>query len=89
MEAYLDYALDTGNPVSEHSSDREVTTIPDTLKEAMQSPHQVTKWKETTNKEKDSPQKHAVFNLVSPDSVPPEHKVIRTKRVLRLEPITR
>ena len=28
MEVYLDYALDTGNPVSEHSSDGEVITIP-------------------------------------------------------------
>ena len=42
MEVYLDYAQDTGNPVSEHSSDGEVITIPNTFKEAMESP-QVTK----------------------------------------------
>ena len=78
MEAYLDHALDTGNPVSEHSSDGEVITILNTFKEAMESP-QVTKWTEATNKEMDSLQKHGVFNLVSPDSVPPEHKVIGTK----------
>ena len=38
MEGYLNYALDTGNPVSEHSSDGEVITIPNTFKEAMESP---------------------------------------------------
>ena len=32
MEVYLDYALDTGNPVCEHSSDGEVITIPNTFK---------------------------------------------------------
>ena len=84
MEVYLDYTLDTGNPVSKHSSDGEVITIPSTFKEAMESP-QMTNWKETTNKEMDSPQKHAVFNLVSPDSVPPEHKVIVTKRVFKVK----
>ena len=84
MEVYLDYALDIGNPVSEHGSDGEVITIPNTFKEAMESP-QVTKWKEATNKEVDSLQKHAVFNLVSPDSVPPEHKVIGTKWVFKVK----
>ena len=84
VEVYLDYALDTGNPVSEHSSDGEVVTIPNTFKEAMESPH-VTKWKEATNKEMVSLQKHAVFNLVSPDSVPSEHKVIRTKWVFKVK----
>ena len=82
MEVYLDYAQDTGNPVSKHSSDGEVITIPNTFKEAMGSP-QVTKWTEATNKEMNSLQKHAVFNLVSPDSVPPEHKVVGTKWVLK------
>ena len=53
IEVYLDYAVDTGNPVSEHSSDGEGITIPNTFKEAMESP-QVTKWKEDTNKEVDS-----------------------------------
>ena len=38
MEVYFDYALDTGNPVCEHSSDGEVITIPNTFKEAMESP---------------------------------------------------
>ena len=33
----------------------------------------------------DSPQKHAVFDLVSPDSVPPEHKLIRTKWVFKVK----
>ena len=65
MEVYLDYALDTRNPLSEHGSDGEVITIPNIFKEAMGSP-QVTKWKEATNKEMGSLQKHAVFNLVSP-----------------------
>ena len=63
MEVYLDYALDTGNPVCEHSSDGGVITIPNTFKEAMESP-QTNKCKEATNKEMDSLQKHAVFNLV-------------------------
>ena len=40
MEVHLDYALDTGSPVCEHSSDGEVSTIPNTLKEAMESPQQ-------------------------------------------------
>ena len=83
MEVYLDYAPDTGNPVSEHSSDGEVNTIPNTFKEGMESP-QATKWKGATNKEMDSLQKHAVFNLVSPDSVPPEHKVVETKWVFKV-----
>ena len=83
MEVYPGYALDTGNPVSEHSSDGEVITIPNTFKEAIES-LQVTKWKEPTNKEMDSLQKHAVFNLVSPDSVTPEHKVIGTKLVFEV-----
>ena len=30
-------------------------------------------------------QKHAVFNLVSPDSVPPEHTVIGTKWVFKVK----
>ena len=84
MEVYLDYALDTGNPVGEHSSDREVIKIPNTFKEAMESP-QTTKWKEATNKEMDSLQKHAVFGLVSPDSVPPEQKVVGTKWVFKVK----
>ena len=71
MKVYLDYALATGNPVSEQSSDGEVISIPNTFKEAMESP-QATKWKEATNKEMDSLQTPAVFDLVSPDSVPPE-----------------
>ena len=33
----------------------------------------------------DSLQKHAVFDLVSPDSVPPEHKLIRTKWVFKVK----
>ena len=73
MEVYLDYPLATGNPVSEHSSDGEVITIPNTFKEAMEY------------KEMDSFQKHAVFDLVSPDSVPPEHRVIGTKWVFNFE----
>ena len=84
MEVYLDYALHTGNPVSEHSSYREVIAVPNTLKEAMESP-QVTKWKETTNKDMGSLQKHAVFNLVSLDSVPPEYKLIGTKWVIKVK----
>ena len=84
MEVSLDYALDTGNPLSEHGSDGEVITIPNTFKEAMGSP-QVTKWKEATNKEMDSLQKHAVFNLVSPNSVPPEHEVVGTKWVFKVK----
>ena len=44
MEVYLDYALATGNPVSEQSSDGEVIAIPNTFKEAMGS-LQATKWK--------------------------------------------
>ena len=84
MEVYLDYALATGNPVSDHSLDGEVTTIPNTFEEAMESP-QVAKWKETTNKEMDSLQEHAVFDLVSSDSVPPEHKVIGTKWVFKVD----
>ena len=50
----------------------------------MESP-QVTKWKDDTNKEMDSLQKHAVFSLISLDSIPPEHKVIRTKWVFKVE----
>ena len=46
---------------------------------------QVTKWKNTTNKEMDSLQKHAVFSLVSPDSIPPEHKVIGTKWIFKVK----
>ena len=38
MEVYLDYALATGNLVSEHRSGGEVSTIPNTFKEAMESP---------------------------------------------------
>ena len=83
-EVYFDYALATGNPVSEHSSDVEVITIPNTFKGAMESPLS-TKWKEATNQEMDSLQKHAVFDLVSPDSVPPEHKVIGTKLVFKVK----
>ena len=48
----------------------------------MESP-QVTMWKYTTNKEMNPLQKHAVFNLISPDSIPPEHKVIGTKWVFK------
>ena len=84
MEVYLDHALDTGNPVSEHSSDDEVITILEAFKQAMKSP-QMTKWKEATNKELGSLQKHAVFNLVSSDSVPPEHKVIGTKWIFKVK----
>ena len=50
----------------------------------MESP-QVTKWKEAINKEMDSLRKHAVFNLESPDSVPPEHKAIGTKWVFKVK----
>ena len=50
----------------------------------MESP-QVTKWKEAINNEMDSLQKHAVFDLVFPDSVPPEHKVIGTKWVFKVK----
>ena len=50
----------------------------------MESP-QVTKWKETTNKEMGSLQKRAVFNLVTLDSIPPEHKVIGTKWVFKVK----
>ena len=70
MEVYLDYTLAAGNPVSEHSSDEEVITIPNTFKEAIESPL-ATKWKKATNKEMDSLQKYAVFDLVTPASVPP------------------
>ena len=84
MEVYLDYALATENPVAEQSSDGELITIPNTFKEAMESP-QATKWKEATNKEMDSLQKHAVFDLVSPDSVPPEQKVVGTKWVFKVK----
>ena len=84
MEVYLNCALDAGNPVCEHSSDGEVITIPNTFKDAMESP-QATKWKETTNKQMDSFQKHAVFDLVSPDSVPPEQKVVGTKWVFKVK----
>ena len=77
MEVYLDYALDTGNPVPEHSSGEEVITIPNTFKEMRESP-QVTKWKEVTNMKMDSLEKNAVFNLVSPYSVPPENNMTGT-----------
>ena len=50
----------------------------------MESP-QMTKWKETTSKEMDGLQKHAVFKLVSPDSIPPEHKAIGTKWVFKVK----
>ena len=50
----------------------------------MKSP-QVTTWKETTNKEMDSLQKYAVFNLVSPDPIPMDHKTIGTKWVFRVK----
>ena len=38
MEVFLDYALATGNPISEHCSDGEVIAIPNTFKETMESP---------------------------------------------------
>ena len=38
LEVYRDYALDTGNAVSEHGSDGEVITIPNTFKKATKSP---------------------------------------------------
>ena len=50
----------------------------------MESP-QATKWKEATNKEVDSLHKHAVFDLISPDSVPPEKKVVGTKWVFKVK----
>ena len=84
MGVYLDYALHTGNPVCEHRSDGEVIKIPNTFKEAMESPH-VAKWKKATNKEMHSLQKHSVFNLVSPDSVPREDKVIGVKWVFKVK----
>ena len=58
MNVYLDYALDTGNPAPVQGSDGDIIMIPNTFKEAMKSP-QMTKWKEATNKEMDSLQKHA------------------------------
>ena len=84
MEVYHNYALDTGNPVCERSSDGKVITIPNTFKEAMESP-QVTNRTKATNKEMDSLEKHAVFNLISPDSVPLEHKVVGTKWVFEVK----
>ena len=84
MEVYHNYALDTGNPVCERSLDGEVVTIPNTFKEAMESP-QVTKRTKAGNKEMDSLEKHAVFNLTSPDSVPLEHKVVGTKWVFKVK----
>ena len=71
MEVYIDDALATGNPVSEQRSDGEVITMAKTFKEAMEPP-QGTKWKDAADKEIDSLQKHDVFDLVSPDSVPSE-----------------
>lgn len=44
VHVYLNYALDTANPVSEHSLNGEVITIPNTFKKAMESP-QMTKRK--------------------------------------------
>ena len=84
MEVYVDYVLDTGNPVSEHSLDGEVITIPNTFKEAMESP-QVTKWKKASNNEMNNLQNHAAFNLVSSDSVPPEHEMIGTKWAFKVK----
>ena len=37
MEHFLECALATGNPLSEHRSDGEVIAIPDTFKEVMES----------------------------------------------------
>ena len=84
MEVYLNYALGTGNPVSERRSGGEVIKIPNTFKEAMESP-QVSKWEESTRKEMDSLQKNAVFNPMSRDAVPTEHKAIGTKCVFTLK----
>ena len=88
MEVYFDYTLATGKPVSEHRSDGEVITIPNTLKEAIESP-QATKREKSTDKEMDSLQKHAVLDLVSPDSVPPEPKAVGIKWVLNVRPTAR
>ena len=84
MEVYLEYALATGNPVTEHGPDGEVISISNAFEEAMEPP-QANKWKEATNKEMVSLQKHAVFDLVSPDSVTPEHKMIGTKWVFKVK----
>ena len=62
MEILLEYALATSNPLSEHSSDGEVIAIPNTFKEAMESP-QAAKRKEASDKEMASLENHEVIDL--------------------------
>ena len=84
MEILLEYALVTSNPLSEHSSDGEAIVIPNTFTEAMESP-QAAKWKETSDKEMASLQKHEVFDLVPSASVPSEKKVFWTKWMFKVK----
>ena len=83
MEILLDCALATSNSGSEHRVDEEVIAIPNTLKEVMES-RQAAKGKETICKEMASLDKHEVFDLVSPASVPSE-KVIGTQWVFKVK----
>lgn len=69
--------------LSEHRSDGEAIAIPNTFKEATESP-QAVKWKEASNIEMASLEKNEVFDLVASASVPSE-KVIATKLVFRVK----
>ena len=62
MEILLEYALATSNPLSEHSSDGEVIAIPNTFKEAMESPQAATR-KEASDIEMASLENHEVIDL--------------------------
>ena len=84
MEILLEYALADSKPVSEYHSDEEVIAIPNTFKEATESP-QATKWKEASDKEMASLDQHEVFELVSSAFVPSEHKVIENKWVFKVK----
>ena len=82
MAVYFDRALaTTGNSVYKHISDGNVMTIPTTYKEAMESP-QATKWKEITNKEMDSLQKHAVYDVESHDATTGRPKMMKPEKSL-------
>lgn len=78
MKIPLNCALATSKPVSEHRSDGEVVAIPNTFKEALETP-QAAKWKEAADKEMASLETHVVFDLVPSASVPSETKIIGTK----------
>ena len=84
IQILLEYALATTNLLSENRSDGEVKTIPNTLKEAMETP-QAAKWKEVADREMESLGNHKVFDLVSSVSVPSEKKVIGTKWVFKVK----